>query len=331
MRKLFFLIPAMFAVMANATETIIGSTDPTAVNSDVLTVALQSANDGDVIILRDGTYNEYSNYIDFNKSVEVKAAEGANPLVNVGCYIKLQGGKNIVIKGIKFNGTEQGHNGNTYYYFFRFYDNAATSLTMEDCEICYSANEVIICENSKGFSQINLKNCYFHHNTKNAISVASPNGGTINIDGCEFEGFPKEIITGSSLSHISECTISNSYFHDCTNSAVYFATNYTIHACNRLEITNSTFANFSGFNAGVISLNSKSGKVMDSPDDDVEVNVDHCTFYNFSKTDESSTWGCIDVRKSTKTTISNSIFVNPAELPEGSKPQSNSIVWRYRF
>ena len=92
MRKFFFLIPAMLLSLAmSATIHEIGPGDPETVVNDLLIAKLQSSAvvDGDVIELKDGIYSEYSNYLFFNKSVEVRAAEGAHPIVEVECYIKI--------------------------------------------------------------------------------------------------------------------------------------------------------------------------------------------------------------------------------------------------
>ena len=262
MRKLFLLIPLLtFALMANAEEKIIGSTDPSVVNSDVLIAALQDANDGDVLILRDGIYNEHSNYIVFDKSVEVKAADGAKPVVEVECYIKVEGNKNVKIQGIKFDAEKQGPTGtitNTYSYFIRLY------------------------------------------------SV-----GTLELDGCEFcNTQSNRVIYAESTSHISYLKINDCYFHDGNNSAIYITQSSTAHVCDKLDITNSTFANYTGVSDALIRVNTKDGDFAPDAADDAELNVDHCTFYNFIKTTDD-TYGFIDSRKSTKVAISNCIIVNP--------------------
>ena len=266
MKKLFLLIPALVLSLTISAETkTIGPDDPNEAVNDVLIAALQTANDNDVIILTDGIYNEYSNYIDFNKNVEVKAADGAKPVVNVGCYIKVRGGKHVTVKGIKFDGTEQGHNGNSYSYFIRVYDNAANTLELEDCEFCNTDDRVILVESDKHLDLLKINNCYFH---------------------------------------------------DGTNSAIFVAQASDVHACNRVEIKNSTFANYTGFSDGLVEVFTKDGATAENPDDDAEFLIDHCTFYNYIKTGDN-TYGFVDVRKSTKTTISNCIFMNPS-IPDGS-------------
>lgn len=253
--------------MANAKTTTIGPNNPATAVNDVLIAALTAASDNDVIILTDGIYNEYSNYIDFNKTVEVKAADGAKPVVNVGCYIKVRGGKHVTVKGIKFDGTEQGHNGSSYAYFIRVYDNAANTLELDNCEFCNTDDRVILVESDKHLDLLKINNCYFH---------------------------------------------------DVINSAIHIGEASNSHACNRVEIKNSTFANFSGFgDKGLIQVYSKNHAIAENPDDDQELVVDHCTFYNISKISDD-TYSIIDSRKTSKAEISNCIFANPATLPDGT-------------
>ena len=79
-----------------------------------------------------------------------------------------------------------------------------------------------------------------------------------------------------------------------------------------MDIKYSTFANFSGFDNGLIEIYNK----KETETADVELIVENCTFYNVSKT-SSSTFGVVDSRKSTNNSISNCIFANPSELASG--------------
>ena len=272
MKKLFLLIPALVLSLAiNAKEINITPTSPHSSGNNLLaTLADAGTEDGDVIILADGTYNESSNYISFDKSVEVRAAEGAHPVVEVETYIKIgenAANKNITIRGIKFDAEKQGPTGttaNTYSHFIRVY--SAGTLDFEDCEFCNTqANKVIKVEADKHLNYLKINNCYFHDGNNSAIHV-------------------------------------------------YQATD--AHACDRIEITNSTFANYSGFSDGLVEVFTKGGALAGDPADDAEFTMDHCTFYNYIKTADN-TYGFVDVRKSTKTTISNCIFMNPT-IPDGS-------------
>lgn len=267
MKKLFFFIPALLlSLLANAAVINITPTSPHSSGNNLL-AALQGASDGDVIILADGVYNESSDYIVFDKSVEVRAAEGAHPVVEVETYIKVDGNKDITIRGIKFDAAKQGPTGtisSEYAHFIRIY--SAGTLELDNCEFCNTqANKVIKVE---------------------------------------------------ATSHIDYLKINNCYFHDGNNSAIHVYQATDAHACDKIEITNSTFANYSGFSDGLVEVFTKGGALQPVAEDDAEFMIDHCTFYNYIKTSDN-TYGFIDVRKSSKTTVSNCIFMNPT-IPDGS-------------
>lgn len=272
MRKIFLLISVLVLTLAaNAKEINISPNYPHSSGNNLLaTLAAEGTKDGDVIILADGTYNESSNYIVFDKSVEVRAAEGANPIVEVETYIKIgenAANKNITIRGIKFDAEKQGPTGttaNTYSHFIRVY--SAGTLDFEDCEFCNTqANKVIKVEADKHLGYLKINNCYFH---------------------------------------------------DGNNSAVHIYQATDAHACDKIEITNSTFANYFGFSDGLVEVFTKGGALAADPADDAEFTMDHCTFYNYIKTSDN-TYGFVDVRKSSKTTVSNCVFMNPT-IPDGS-------------
>lgn len=79
MKKFFSLFAAMLAAVAlNAAVINISHNTP-----DALRLALNDANDGDVIVMQEGLYVESNgNYIAFaGKDVTVKAEEGANVVI----------------------------------------------------------------------------------------------------------------------------------------------------------------------------------------------------------------------------------------------------------
>lgn len=142
--------------------------------------------------------------------------------------------------------------------------------------------------------------------------------GTLDLDNCEFYNIGNQVIeVAESDSHIDHIKIDSCYFHDCTNSALYVNKGSSGHLCDRVDITNSTFAKFSGFDGGVIAVSSKGEALSDDSANDYLMTVDHCTFYNCIKT-ANSTYGVIDSRKSARITVSNCIFANPASLPDGT-------------
>ncbi|MBO7545553.1 MAG: DUF5123 domain-containing protein [Paludibacteraceae bacterium] len=260
MKKLFTLIAAMLVAFAvNAAVIKINTGTP-----DALRVALAGASAGDVIEMAAGTYVESnSNFIAFDKSVTVKAADGAVVIVEAKVPVTISNGASAEIIGVKFDGTNL--NAVESWYPAVIY---ASDL---------SANNRLVLE------------------------------------GCEFYNCAKPVVYGHKDYNYASCSINNCYFHNITNSAIYMAKATGHHACDALHITNSTFANITGHSGAMIEFYNN-GETQAS---DAELVVDHCTFYNITKT-ENNTYGVIDSRKSTNVIVSNCIFANPASIPDGS-------------
>ena len=162
MRKLFLLLPALvLSLFANAKTINIAP----GVNTIRYALAASTTVDGDVLILADGTYTD-NNYIEFNKSVEIQAAEGATPIVQLHTYIKVDGGKDVVIKNIIFDGSDQG----SYSYIIRQYN--VNSLNLDGCEFRNMKNIVIYGDAGTHTGTLNVNNCYFHNNQKQSIYFA---------------------------------------------------------------------------------------------------------------------------------------------------------------
>jgi len=181
-------------------------------------------------------------------------------------------------------------------------------------------------------SEVTIQNIKFDCTsvTSDLISVSDATAGNkLTLEGCELynTGSHKAIHAGSST-HLDACVINDCYFHDGNNSAIHIEAGSTSHVCDRIEITNSTFANYSGFATALIQIASKDGNLAADPEDDQEIVVDHCTFYNFTKT-VNDTYGFVDSRKSTNVTLSNCIMANPTEqasLPSGThNPRASQL------
>ena len=102
MKKLFFFLAAIaVAFTANAKVTTIS---PDAEN-DALRLAVYYAEDGDIIEMTEGTYVQCNNdYVAFEgKSVTVKAAEGANVVLQLQVPINLTNGGKATLQGIKID------------------------------------------------------------------------------------------------------------------------------------------------------------------------------------------------------------------------------------
>ncbi|MBR1426275.1 MAG: hypothetical protein IJ581_02360, partial [Paludibacteraceae bacterium] len=101
MKKLFSIFAAMLvALLANAAVIQINNS-----TADALRKALNSAVDGDIIEMAAGTYVESnSNYIAFTGvNVTVRAAEGAEVILQPKVMIRLKEGATAHFIGIKFD------------------------------------------------------------------------------------------------------------------------------------------------------------------------------------------------------------------------------------
>ncbi len=220
------------------------------------------------------------------------------------------------------------------------YNSSATidNLSIVDSEISNSSH-YIIHNNSAQMGTCTITNCDIHGCTKRAIlneagtidNIAINNTkiynftgetiidnysastiGKLKINDTEFYGNTKDIIGGTATSHADSCIINNCYFHNNSRSAIYFPSSTVegVETCDGVIVKNSTFANN--------DLSASSRSVIDvlnygeTEAANIEVTVDHCTFYNNSTTNYD--YSCIRSKKSTKVNITNSIFAYPSAI-----------------
>ena len=145
-----------------------------------------------------------------------------------------------------------------------------------------------------------------------AIRVYDASAGKeLRLENCEFYNFAKDVISGDKAECTTDsCIVNNCYFHNNNYSAIYFNESsvegkQTIYG---LKVTNSTFANNdpSKEYRALIDVQSYNR----SATDDIEVIVDHCTFYN--NTVMNYDYSAIRTRIVNRTTVSNCIFAHPS-------------------
>lgn len=170
MKKLFLLIPVLaFALMAKAVVTNIDNSTP-----DALRLALHYANDGDVIIMAGGTYEESnSNYIAFNsKNVTVKAADGETVIIKPHVPFTVSGGARAEIQGVKIDASELCSLG-SYSHLMYASDAAANNrLILDGCEIYgYTVGKAVIaCRSSYKLDSLIINNCkFYNHTTRSCV------------------------------------------------------------------------------------------------------------------------------------------------------------------
>ena len=334
MKKFFLLIPALvLAIAMNATTYEIGSG-----TSNILGTTVASANDGDVIVLTDnGPYVNVKgsdDYTKLEKNLTIQAADGVNPVIQYEVPFRSKLGKTVKFIGITFDGTSL----TGYDFYFRFYDANDNNLEFEDCEFKNISKYVFDVYTDYKANSLKLTNCKLHDNSSRGIlnrgtltyleinggqiynftgaSVLDNYGGAtlgkVKINGTEFYGNTQDIISGTATSHADSCIINNCYFHDNTRSAVYFAASSVegVETCDGVIVKNSTFANnnLSASSRSIIQVENYGATVAAN----IEVTVDHCTFYN--NTTVNYDYSCIRSRKSTKVSITNSIFAYPSAI-----------------
>ena len=230
MKKIFSICAAMLVALAvNAKVINIDNTTP-----DILrtTLAAATTEDGDVIVMAAGTYEESNgNYIAFDaKNIVVKAAEGAEVILKPHVPITIAGGARAEFNGIKIDASELQKLSTDYEHLIYPDDAAAGNrLILEGCEI-YGFNvcsSLIHCESGK-LDSVNINNCYFHNILKSILFVE----GTDNLIGLK--------VTNSTIANIT--TVTNSYwagiFDVRTSTAKIIMDHCTCYSC---EVMNTDY------------------------------------------------------------------------------------------
>lgn len=154
--------------------------------------------------------------------------------------------------------------------------------------------------------------------TNYGIRPYDASSSTLQVKGCEFYGFTKNIITADGTQHINSVIIEDCYFHDNTRAAVYFAGSSATDGsdiCDRLEVRNTTIANISALSgAGAIDIRNNNAN---QSAETVTLIIDHCTFYNIQGYER-----VVQSYKSPLVTISNCIFAQP-------EAATNYATWAY--
>lgn len=169
MKKIF----SFFAAMLVALAVTAGEVNITAETSNSLKNAVAAATAGDVIILADGTYNE-PEQVKLDKSLTIKAAEGAKPVLALHYYCSLTNGAQVTFQGIKFDGAAYNDGAGASDHCIRPYDNTAEkSLTMIDCEFCNWTKGYILYPQraDRCVQSITIQDCYFHDNARSAVYI----------------------------------------------------------------------------------------------------------------------------------------------------------------
>ena len=196
MKRFILLIPAMLLTLV-MNAAVININNETA---DALRVALASANDGDEIVMAAGAYVESnSNYIAFaGKHVTVKAAEGANVLIQPKVPIIIKEGGCAHFENVKFDVSKLTELADWYsHLIYPDDDNTGNSMILDGCEIYgFSLNSSLLyCSSDKRLVSVSINNCYFHNIMKSVLFIESTESVDISISNSTFANI--ETTTGS--------------------------------------------------------------------------------------------------------------------------------------
>ena len=223
MKKIFFFLAAMaLAITANAKVTTIS---PDAEN-DALRLAVHYAEDGDIIEMTEGTYVQCNNgYVDFKgKSVTVKAAEGANVVLQLQVPITLTNGGKATLQGIKIDASRLTELADWYEHVV--YPTDATEgkeLIMDGCEL-YDFNMNKSAIYSKADNKLDLcriNNCYFHDVEKSCLFFEGTSIAELSVTNSTFANNIAKV-TGSYYAGIidvrnaaAKVTVDHCTFYNC--------------------------------------------------------------------------------------------------------------------
>ena len=230
MKKIFFFLAAMaLAITANAKVTTIS---PDAEN-DALRLAVHYAEDGDIIEMTEGTYVQCNNdYLAFEgKSVTVKAAEGANVVLQLQVPINLTNGGKATLQGIKIDASRLTELSNYEHVVYPTDATEGKELVMDGCELYgFNINKSAIY--SKADNKLDLcdvKNCYFHDNMKSCfffegasiaeLSVVNSTFANIATNAESYYAGPIDVRNADAKVTIDHCT-----FYDCKAMNTDYAT-----------------------------------------------------------------------------------------------------------
>ena len=223
MKKLFFFLAAMVVAMtANAKVTTIS---PDAEN-DALRLAVHYAEDGDIIEMTEGTYVQCNNgYVAFDgKAVTVRAAEGANVVLQPQVRITLANGGKATFENIKIDASRIHELADWYEHVFYVADaTEGKQLVLNSCEFYgFDVNKSAIYAGSdKKLDLCSLTNCYFHNNDKSCLFFEGESIGELSITNSTFANITAKVTDSyyagvvDVRSSAAKVTIDHCTFYNC--------------------------------------------------------------------------------------------------------------------
>ena len=249
MKKLFFLFTAaLVAMAANAKVTTI-SPDP---ENDALRLAVHYAEDGDTIEMTEGTYVQCNNnYVAFDgKSITVKAAEGANVVLQLQVPITLTNGGKATLQGIKIDASRLTELANYGHVIYATDATEGKELVMEDCEFYgFDFNKSAIYAGSdKKLDLCKINNCYFHNNDKSCLFFEGESLGELVVTNSTFANITAKVTDSYYAGPIdvrntnAKVTVDHCTFYNCFQMSTDYSTIYLkSHQAANVVISNNIF------------------------------------------------------------------------------------------
>ena len=182
MRKLFSFCAALFAVLALNAAVI--NIDNTTANS--LRTALTNAASGDEIVMAAGTYSESGDYLAFTaKELTVRAAEGAEVIIQTVCPVRLKEGAKAEFVNVKFDCSTVG----SYDYVIVAADDTENKrVVLKGCEFYgWDKNKAMIeATSSRRLASVTIDSCYFHNCMKSVVFIENTGSIALSITNTTF-------------------------------------------------------------------------------------------------------------------------------------------------
>lgn len=278
MKKFFLLISATLITMALNAAVININTE----TSDALRVALNSAADGDEIVMAAGTYVESNGgYIAFTgKHVTVKAADGENVIIQPKVPVTIAEGGCAHFENVKFDVSKLTELADWYEHLIYPTDaNTGNSMILDGCEIYgFTLNKsLLFCGSDYRLASVTITNCYFHNIKKSCLFIQSTEA--VNI-----------LISNSTFANIT--TDADSYYAGVIDSRATSGS-FSVDHCTfyNVQVMNTDYGTIGKANPGAIVSNC----IFAMPESTAELRAirdvataNNCLTYNYTK---DSNWG----------------------------------------
>ena len=190
--------------------------DPEAITpgAQTLSAAINAASAGDVILLGSGIYSESSGF-SINKSLTIKAANGATPVIKPSATISLPDNVTVRFIGVKFDLSNESS-----YLINATGTSGDNCLMMEGCEV-YNFNvtaAIILCAKGKKCDYCLINNCKFYNDKKSCVFLENTDSKFVSVTNSSFYNISEpgtytagiiDVRTATGMVRVDHCTFYN--------------------------------------------------------------------------------------------------------------------------